>query len=335
MNELILHLEFLLHSHNCVIVPKLGGFVVNTTPVKRDGLSNFYAPVSELVFNRDLTYNDGLLIESFMRVEKISSDAAQQKIKSAVKEIKETLRNKKEVSLGDLGFFKVTDESELEYTSLPFVRPEHYGMNMASLQPVLQLKPKVTESTAEVQEKEKLPQRTYMWRNLGIATAAAAVIVFILTLFPVQDTIHHQTAQVLTEKKLFGSKKQSKQSPVAVQKATDDISLANETKLIDNDISSTIQITDKAEHNNPAITTTETNTPQYYVITGVYEMENYAMNMLSQLNEEGYSNASTFMKHGRINVYSASYPTIEEAYNALNILIQKNENHSDAWILKK
>ncbi len=333
MNDLILHLEYLLHSYNCVIVPNLGGFVVNTTPVIREGLSAFYAPTTELVFNRDLTYDDGLLIESFMRVEKIPAEVAQQKIKSAVKEIKDSLRDKKELSLGDLGSFTMIDEHHFEYISAPFIRPDHYGMGTASLQPVLQLQPKVTESTVESQAEKKQPQRKQMWKNSTIAASVAAVVFFILILFPIQDsTIHHQTAQVLNEKGLF-SAKDKKSKELNVQTATADQYLPevditdDNLPAIDNQEESTATIT--------SVTTAESTSPRYYIIAGVYEVKNYAENMLNQLKEEGYTNASTFTKHGRINVYSEAYPTIEDAYNALNNLVQKNKNHSDAWILKR
>ena len=42
MNEMVSHIEFLLHEHNCVIIPDFGGFVVNTQPSRRDGVSSFY-----------------------------------------------------------------------------------------------------------------------------------------------------------------------------------------------------------------------------------------------------------------------------------------------------
>ena len=342
MKDLILHLEYLLHSHNCVIVPNLGGFVVNTTPIAREGISAFYAPTTELVFNRDLTYDDGLLIESFMRVEKISSEAAHQKIKSAVKEIKDALRDKKELSLGDLGSFTMMDDHHFEYISAPFVRPEHYGMATASLQPVLQLQPKVTESSIETEAEVKQPQRKQLWRNSTIAASVAAIAFFILLLFPIQDsTSHHQTAQVLNEKGFFSSK-EKKGKDHTVQTSTPDHPITETSTIIEENLlamNSVVQ-EDAVVNNQEEPTQTEAvvakaDTPQYYIIAGVYEVRSYADNMLNQLKEEGYTNASTFMKHGRINVYSEAYPTIEAAHNALNSMVQKSDKHNDAWILKQ
>src|SRR5690554_3462285 len=51
MNQLIYHIEFLLHEHNCVIIPDLGGFVINAIQSSRDSNNALMPPSCELVFN--------------------------------------------------------------------------------------------------------------------------------------------------------------------------------------------------------------------------------------------------------------------------------------------
>ncbi len=91
MNEIALHIDYLLHTHDCIIVPGLGGFVVNTTDVEKNGLWGLDAPTFELLFNNKLTYNDGLLAESLMKINNVSYDVAIKKIESACKELKSKL----------------------------------------------------------------------------------------------------------------------------------------------------------------------------------------------------------------------------------------------------
>ena len=122
MNQLISHIEFLLHTHNCVIVPSLGGFVVNTMPARRNGLSVFDSPVCELVFNRELTHNDGLLVESFMRTDGISFENATQKIDDSVRQIKNLLRSEESVDLGDLGQKPENDQAQVAVLCLQSIR---------------------------------------------------------------------------------------------------------------------------------------------------------------------------------------------------------------------
>lgn len=325
MNEMISHIEFLLHTHNCVIVPGLGGFVVNTTPTSRDGLSGFHAPVCELVFNRDLTYNDGLLVESFMRVQKISFEAAHLKINAAVKVLKEELREEKSVELGDLGNFRMIDDQRFSYSPKPFIRPEHYGLSLASIQPIIQLQPKTAAS-------QKQPVKTTIWKKAGVGIAAAAVIAFILLLFPMQDTgLQHQTAQIITESGLFGNKpdkikttqatSQTEHPNAEITQAIEDISNVN-NPFVDEEI-----VENQIENRETS--------PQYYIVAGVYEVREYADKMVHQLKSEGYIHCAMLEKSGRLTVFSETLPTIEEAQTALNQLIKKHQNHSDAWIMKK
>ena len=67
MDEIALHIDFLLHAHDCIIVPGLGGFVVNEMGVEKNGLWGLDAPTFEIIFNSKLSYNDGLLAESLMK----------------------------------------------------------------------------------------------------------------------------------------------------------------------------------------------------------------------------------------------------------------------------
>ena len=44
MNELAIHIEYLLLSHNCVIVPQLGAFRADNTPARWIDSENLYMP---------------------------------------------------------------------------------------------------------------------------------------------------------------------------------------------------------------------------------------------------------------------------------------------------
>lgn len=47
MNRLVSHIEFLLHHHNCVIIPDFGGFVVNAVHSREgEGGLSYHLPAS-------------------------------------------------------------------------------------------------------------------------------------------------------------------------------------------------------------------------------------------------------------------------------------------------
>src|SRR5690554_1392914 len=103
MNRLISHIEFLLHEYNCVIIPGFGGFVVNPIHTRRENGNVFNAPSCELVFNRDLTYNDGLMAQSYMKTYDLSFESATLEIQNGVRELKHRLHDRRHLELGQLG----------------------------------------------------------------------------------------------------------------------------------------------------------------------------------------------------------------------------------------
>lgn len=322
MNQLISHIEFLLHTHNCVIVPALGGFVVNTTSARRDGLSVFNSPMCELVFNRDLTHNDGLLVESYMRTEKISFESATQRIEESVREIKSALRQQKSVDLGDLGSFEMIDEHRFMYVSKPFVRPEHYGLSDAQLKPIIQIQPK-TRTTEQAAESRKS-----VARKIGIGAAAAAVVAAVMLIFPIQDsTFRHQTAQIISESGLFGNKseKTAENTALASTPAVSDETVSDKTPTV---VESTTNTAIEEVAASP-------NVPRFYIITGVYEVRKVADDMIALLQSEGFTTASTIERPNRIDVYVSSFSTQEEANQNLKQLKKDFPNHRDAWVLKR
>ena len=305
MNQLISHIEYLLHTHNCVIVPSLGGFVVNTAPAHRNGLSVFFPPECELVFNRELSYNDGLLVESYMRTDGISFENATQKINDSVRQIKTLLRSEKSVDLGELGSFRMVDDQRFVYQSKPFVRPGHFGLSPASLKPIIQLQP--AAQLIEIPESS----RKSIVRKAGIVAAAAAVIAAVMLLFPIQDsTLRHQTAQLFSL---------SSAPSVTAVTASREIP----------DLSENVTITRPEEE-----ATLSSESPRFYIVTGVYQVRKVADDMIALLHSEGFSTASVIDRPDRIDVYAFSFSSREEAEQNLKQLKKDFPNHRDAWVLK-
>lgn len=322
MNQLISHIEFLLHTHNCVIVPSLGGFVVNTMPARRNGLSVFDSPMCELVFNRELTHNDGLLVESYMRTDGISFEIATQKIDDSVRQIKNLLRTEKSVDLGDLGSFMMIGDQRFAYQPKPFVRPTQFGLSSSSLKPILQMQP-----AQQLVEKAKSSKKSVI-RKVGIGAAAAAVIAAIMLIFPIQDSaLRHQTAQIFSENGLFGHKTEKTTQNTAIVSTP---SASNETALPE-----TPNSTENTSNTQTEEVVLPPDSPRFYIVTGVYEVRKVADAMITLLQSEGFPTASTIERPNRIDVYASHFSTREEAEQNLKQFKQDFPNHRDAWVLKR
>ena len=88
MLELVRHIEYLLTEHDCVLVPGLGGFVLQYVPARfSEDRKSIQPPGKQITFNSSLSYNDGLLAQSLMRTLDIDYGKAVAMIEHWVDEI--------------------------------------------------------------------------------------------------------------------------------------------------------------------------------------------------------------------------------------------------------
>ena len=321
MKLLVSHIEFLLHEHNCVIIPDFGGFVVNTIASRRDGLATFHAPLTELVFNRDLTHNDGLLAQSYMKSYHISFEAAMHRLEQAVQELKQQLREHNHVELGKLGSFKMNDNKRFVYTPAQFVQPAFFGLTQASLKPLIQMHSPVVPA--------KTASRQKGMRTFTTTAAAVAAILVLMFILPVSDTtIGRQSAQMIAESGLFRSKQAQTAPPTAAVTDSSGESLAGE-----------VSMTAAVETTTPAAASSAlesgSSLPHYYIVVGVYEIDEVAEKMMVKLDNEGFSQKGCLKRPGRTDVYAVSFNERAEAETYLREIHRAHPTYRDAWILKR
>lgn len=110
MQEVFSTLLKLMKDHSCVIIPDLGGFVLNARPAAIDNASNYFVPPSrELLFNAHLVHNDGLLAHAMMLEERISFEEATRRISAAVAMVKSSIESKGRADVGAYGSFVGTE----------------------------------------------------------------------------------------------------------------------------------------------------------------------------------------------------------------------------------
>jgi nucleoid DNA-binding protein len=323
MNELFSHIEFLLHMHQCVIVPHFGGFVLNFKPAQKIGLASFSAPECELLFNEELTHNDGLLCESFMRMNNISFEEANYRIDKQVEDLKMSLSAGEQIAFGNLGKFQINEDGHFVFSPNKFIRPEYFGLSSVSLKPVIQMQSSVSNG-----DKEGI-HRKLVVRNIGIASAVAAVIaVIIVLLSPFEKNVpSSQNANILSETPIFKNSSEKTLS-IPISKTT------SENKSTAPDLSEG-ESAQKEPMLAGNLATDAKPTTKYYIIMGVYELRSGAEFTTRALKSEGFSNVRWIEKPGRIDLYSAVFTDRTEAETYLKTLHKNYPNHADAWIMKR
>lgn len=114
MEELILHIQYLLRRHSCVIVPRLGALIATERPAYvNEEWGIVQAPVREICFNAAIVNNDGLLATSIARREQIPYEGACVRMERSVDELRQHLDTDGEVLLGRVGTLRRTPDGRL------------------------------------------------------------------------------------------------------------------------------------------------------------------------------------------------------------------------------
>lgn len=124
------HIEKLLAYHDYVVVPGLGGFVVQHQSAKITA-GHISAPTTTVGFNSLMQHADGLLAIEVARAEGITYRKAVEIIESEVKEFKNQLLKSTPHQLGNLGFFSLNENGSLHFvpcTKVDFL-PLNIGLN--------------------------------------------------------------------------------------------------------------------------------------------------------------------------------------------------------------
>lgn len=130
MNELSRHIEILLLSNDCVIVPGFGGFMAHHKVAEYDmEEKTFYPPQRVLGFNSQLVLNDSLLVQSYAEAYDLSYPEALRKIENEVEEIKQQIEIEGEYKFRGIGTVSKTAEGyyDFEPCVAGLVSPSLYG----------------------------------------------------------------------------------------------------------------------------------------------------------------------------------------------------------------
>jgi nucleoid DNA-binding protein len=104
------YISELLYEHECVVVPGFGGFIGNYSPARIDPVKQLFEPPRKnILFNKGLVQNDGLLAHHIANARNIPYTEALAYIASEVRRIQSALQQHKRITLDGIGLL-YTDE---------------------------------------------------------------------------------------------------------------------------------------------------------------------------------------------------------------------------------
>ena len=121
----------LLYDYECVVIPGLGGFIINDKPAKVNYSTHYLTPpFREVMFNPYLRTNDGLLLNYIAREEELTYNDAKRKVDAFVMACHRALDNGKQIRFEKVGTIRKNDNGKIIFkqdTTINY-NPNSFGL---------------------------------------------------------------------------------------------------------------------------------------------------------------------------------------------------------------
>ena len=320
MLELVRHIEYLLTEHDCVLVPGLGGFVLQYVPARfSEDRKSIQPPGKQITFNSSLSYNDGLLAQSLMRTLDIDYGKAVAMIEHWVDEIKRSFSEP-----GDSYAFGEPPASCLFGISA-------FGLKKLNICPLGQLHK--DENVAEPKLRSKKRDVVYIPVNKSFVRqliAAAAIIILLLMIStPMSEMKTTSDYASLVSSELFENGKDGEieiNDIVSLQQGNDSV-IAAENNF------STVQKSEQDNSQVANISDSDVVRP-YIVVVATLSGKQAALRQLEQFKQQGVTaDLKIYETSKKVRIYIDSFSEKEEAQKFLMTLRNGDSPFSDAWVM--
>jgi hypothetical protein len=189
MQPISSYIAYLLTKHECVIVPRLGAFVVSGPEEQENRKVGMLCPPSKFLgFNPDIRHNDGLLANAIAKAESITYKDACRHLSRIVDFIIARLERQTPVKLASVG--KLEQSAERKYIFTPArqlsCNADIFGMDNFYLPSVHELneEEKLLSQTVDSSDKQPFAYPSLVRRTLSIA---ATILALLMIAIPVTD----------------------------------------------------------------------------------------------------------------------------------------------------
>lgn len=343
------HIEKLLLSHDCVIVPGLGGFITRNESSFIEG-QEIYPPYRSISFNSQLKDNDGLLVQSYMAAYDTSYPRAQSLVEENIKEIHRALHEKGEYEFRHIGKLQLAQNQALVFSpfdNMGVSSMDHYGLIPceieASVSSVAVAPDETAESIGNRLDADNRQDRIsgestggclaadpdsshYVIRiskrsvRYAVASMAAALLYFVFTIAPSANPVCTNVQEAAIVSTTRTSATCGKAKPAAsghrpvVQKETPK---------------------QKADSVHKGEAVISGHTESFTIVVASAISRKGGERLVENLKKENLDCAQ-FVHDGKMNrVVYDSFPSRKDACEALGKLRASNDRFSSAWVMKR
>lgn len=351
MQNISKYIVELLYLNDCVVIPELGGFITNyKSAIISTDKNTFVPPSKELIFNRNIQTNDGLLITTIQNKENISYSDAELLTRKFVNNISSKLKSKKIFQIDNIGTLFIDNNNNLCFSSdLDFnLLTDSYGLERFHF-------PQIEKVEAVKLVKEKFQNKESIKQTINHPVTKRALVglplLLILLMIPFKSNIiknnFFEQANILYN--LQPAYDVNLDNPNQINDVVDNIGKKENALLYieptsetENSIKETEILIDEEkpivendviiEVNNLKSETPQLNiTDKYFIIAGSFVETYRAEKFCKEIKAKGYTPTILERKNGRLRVSIESFSIHADAENALNNY-RKNSELS-LWIL--
>ena len=349
MKKLARHIELLLRENDCVILPGFGGFIAHDVPayyVSEEGL--YYPPSRSINFNADITMNDGMLAQSYMKSYQVDYARATYMVDMAIEELMDVLNEEGTVTLPRIGTITQDIHQSLQFTTIQsgIASPMHFGLNTFTIKELSQLNKKEESLT----NTERAITRTAKTISLHINREVlhrvmSTAAVFLLLLMVALPTGNHRPTDVAS----LVSAIQIKTMPTNLSEELDIPSTTEQEyqpeEVVEDTVPTVVAATEEMpviEESQPTVIEPQATavepvadvqpTKTYHIIVASLPNHRGADETLNQYIGMGYPEASLVERDNRVRISLVQFTDKDEANEYLKTL-RLQEKFQNAWLL--
>ena len=324
MNNIDPIIKELLVLHDCVIFPGLGGFVAQyaSSSISDNNLT-FKPPFKQILFNKNLTNNDGLLANSISKEWGISYEESVEKISSLLFKINNEIKTNKQFSFEGIGIlYEVNGILNFKQQSENLLL-ESFGLRSINMNDFLSHSSE--GKIISIKSKSDVKQ---IIKNWSVA-AAVIVLLFYSVWIPLKTNLFNRDSDFsYSDLNPFTF---SKKGPSQEIKSN----LVHKVPLSSENIVSKSLIKTKKEIKKPISISLNNKTKSfsYEVIIGSFGEEKNAKNLIKKLRKKSFkARQLPFFKQ----LFRVSAGKFSNKKNAVEYQKQiKKKLHISSWILIK
>ncbi len=322
----------LLQLHDCVIFPNLGGFVAQYSPANFDEKKSVLSPPhKQILFNKNLVNNDGLLVNAIAQKNNISYENAIESLSDILLEINKNLKTQNQYDFQGIGIL-YNYEGVLNFKQ----KSNNLLSSSYGLMPLNIDEFKMSNKSEKVIDLNSSKYIKTQIKNLALA-ASVMLVIFYSAWIPIQTQLLKQDGEFnYSDLNPFTFKKENL---VAIE----DVKFQHPKKEIKSiqpidktsEKSSSIILKSKLKNNlKPTVSiSNQSSNETYEVVIGSFSNEINAKNMIIKLNNKGIS-ARKLKKENKLFRISVGKFLNKNNAKKLQKSIRKRYKIS-SWILTK